>query len=102
MTDLLRDKLYNQASLLVEARDRIRDLEEEKRGSLGELLQGRNEVTHKIELIADVGESLHSVVGPLHEFIATEIKLGELAKKVASRELETIDVLANSAALTTE
>ena len=31
-----------------------------------------------------------------------EVKLEELAKKVASRELETIDVLANSAALAAE
>ena len=55
VTDLLRDKLYNQSTLLVEARDRIRELEEEKRISLGELLQGRKEVTHNAELLADVG-----------------------------------------------
>jgi tRNA U34 5-carboxymethylaminomethyl modifying GTPase MnmE/TrmE len=58
VTDLLRDKLYNQSTLLVEARDRIHELEEEKRISLGELLQGRKEVTHNAELLADVGESL--------------------------------------------
>lgn len=57
VTDLLRDKLYNQSSLLVEARDRIRELEEEKRNSLGELLQGRKEITHNTELFADVGGS---------------------------------------------
>ncbi|KAF8798606.1 hypothetical protein BYT27DRAFT_6896565 [Phlegmacium glaucopus] len=85
VTDLLRDKLYNQSSLLIEARDRIRDLEEEKRGSLEELLQGRKEVIRNYELFGDV-----------------ETKLETLAEKVASRELETIDVLANSAALTTE
>ena len=54
VTDLLRDKLYNQSTLLVEARDRIRELEEEKRIWLGELVQGKKEVT----LIADVGGSL--------------------------------------------
>lgn len=34
--------------------------------------------------------------------IATGLKLDELAKKFVSRELETIDVLANAAALTAE
>ena len=34
--------------------------------------------------------------------IAIELKLDGLAKKVVARELETIDVLANSAALTAE
>ena len=58
VTDLLRDKLYNQSSLLVEARDRIRELEEEKRISLGELFQGKKEMTNNTELLADVGESL--------------------------------------------
>ena len=55
VTDLLRDKLYNQSTLLVEARDRIRELEEEKRISLGELLQGKKDLTHNAELLADVG-----------------------------------------------
>ena len=58
VTDLLRDKLYNQSTLLVEARDRIRELEEEKRILLGDLLQGKTEVTHNAELLADVGGSL--------------------------------------------
>ena len=58
VTDLLRDKLYNQSTLLVEARDRIRELEEEKRISLGELLQGKKDLTHNAELLADVGGSL--------------------------------------------
>ena len=58
VTDLLRDKHLNQSTLLVEARDRIRELEEEKRISLGELLQGRKEVAHNAELLADVGGSL--------------------------------------------
>ena len=56
VTDLLRDKLYNQSSLLVEARDRVRELEEERRSLLGEFLQTRKEETHKSELFADVGE----------------------------------------------
>ena len=58
VTDLLRDKLYNQSTLLVEARDRVHELEEEKRTSLGELLQGKKEMTHNAELLADVGGSL--------------------------------------------
>ena len=58
VTDLLRDKLYNQSTLLVEARDRIRELEEEKRRSSGELLQGRKEVVRNTELLVDVGGSL--------------------------------------------
>ena len=62
VTDLLRDKLYNQSTLLLESRDRIHELEEEKRSSLAELLQERKEVTHNTELLADVGESLHLAV----------------------------------------
>ena len=55
VTDLLHDRLYNQSTLLVEARDHIHELEEEKCISLGELLQGRKEVNHNAELLADVG-----------------------------------------------
>ena len=58
VTDLLRDKLYNQSTLLVEARDRVRELEEEKRILLGEFLQEKKEVTNNAELLADVGGSL--------------------------------------------
>lgn len=60
VTDLLRDKLYNQSALLVEARDRIRELEEEKRSLSEELLQRRKEVTHNAELLVNVGRSLAS------------------------------------------
>lgn len=102
VTDLLRDKLYNQSTLLVEARDRIRDLEEEKRSSLAELFQGRKEVSHNAELLTDVGESFCILRLILLITLLSEKKLEELAVKVSSRELETIDILANSAALTTE
>jgi hypothetical protein len=42
------------------------------------------------------------IVEIFDHFIVAEHKLQELAGKVASRESETIDVLAHSAALTTE
>ena len=85
---------------MAEARDRIRELEEEKRISLGELLQGRKEVTHNAELLADVGGFL--CILSFVELWPYYWKLDGLAKKVVSRELETIDVLANSAVLTAE
>jgi hypothetical protein len=70
VTDLLRDKLYNQSTLLVEARDRIRELEEEKRISLKELLQGKKEITHNAELLEDVGGSFcNSVVETLTKLL---------------------------------
>ena len=45
---------------------------------------------------------MHPVAENFHYFIATELKLQELAEKIASRELEAIDVLSDMAALTTE
>ncbi|KAF8159161.1 hypothetical protein B0H34DRAFT_392258 [Crassisporium funariophilum] len=83
VTDLLRDKLHNQSFLLAESRDRVRELEEEKRSSLGDfLLHGREEERMRVGLLADV-----------------EGKVEELTERLMIRERTTLDVLVNSSAV---
>lgn len=57
VTDILRNKLHHQASQLADSFHRVRELEEEKRGSLRELLLAREEEKRHFELLITVGQS---------------------------------------------
>ncbi|PPQ95573.1 hypothetical protein CVT26_008601 [Gymnopilus dilepis] len=82
VNDLLRDKLQVSGSQLIDAQGRIRELEEEKRGALQQLLSAREEEKRQFELL-----------------ILVENKVAQLSERLSAREKEAFDVLANSAAL---
>ncbi|KIM39487.1 hypothetical protein M413DRAFT_29217 [Hebeloma cylindrosporum] len=82
VTDILRNKLHHQASQLADSFHRVRELEEEKRGSLRELLLAREEEKRHFELL-----------------ITVERKVAELSERLVSREREAIDALASAAIL---
>ena len=56
VTDILRNKLHHQASQLADSFNRVRELEEEKRGALRELLLAREEEKRHFELLITVGQ----------------------------------------------
>jgi len=58
VTDILRNKLHHQASQLADSFNRVKELEEEKRGSLRELLLAREEEKRHFELLITVGQFL--------------------------------------------
>jgi hypothetical protein len=66
VTDLLRNKLHHQSSQFADAQSRVSELEEEKRGSLKELLAARQDAKREYELLRAVG----SCSWPLSHFDA--------------------------------
>lgn len=64
VTDLLRNKLHHQSSQLADAQSRVSELEEEKRGSLRELLAARQDARREYTLLMAVG----SFSWPLSDF----------------------------------
>ncbi|KAF8962406.1 hypothetical protein BDZ97DRAFT_1824897 [Flammula alnicola] len=80
VTDLLRNKLHHQSSQLADAQGRIRELEEEKRGSMQELLRARQDEKRQFDLL-----------------MVVEGQIAELSERLSARERETIDTLANGA-----
>ncbi|KDR81168.1 hypothetical protein GALMADRAFT_1123233 [Galerina marginata CBS 339.88] len=85
VTDLLRDKLHHQGSQLADAQCRVRELEEEKRGSLRDLLHARQEEKRHFELL-----------------MTLEGRFSELSDCLSVREKETFDTLAGAAAIEVE
>jgi hypothetical protein len=58
VTDILRNKLHHQASQLADSFNRVKELEEEKRGTLRELLLAREDEKRHFELLMTVGQYL--------------------------------------------
>jgi len=56
VTDILRNKLHHQASQLADSFNRVKELEQEKRGSLRELLLAREDEKRHFELLITVGQ----------------------------------------------
>jgi len=56
VTDILRNKLHHQASQLADSFNRVKELEEEKRGSMRELLLAREDEKRHFELLIAVGQ----------------------------------------------
>ncbi|KAJ3512325.1 hypothetical protein NLJ89_g3582 [Agrocybe chaxingu] len=79
VTDMLRNKLLHNASQLADAQNRVRELEEEKRGWLHDLVSAREDEKRQFESFAEV-----------------EKRMSELSVRLAAREKETIDTLAYS------
>ncbi|KAF8194624.1 hypothetical protein BJ912DRAFT_177942 [Pholiota molesta] len=80
VTDLLRNKLHHQSSQLADAQSRVSELEEEKRGSLKELLAARQEAKREYKLL-----------------MAVEAQIGELSARLSERERESMDALTTAA-----
>ncbi|KAF4610224.1 hypothetical protein D9613_010344 [Agrocybe pediades] len=79
VTDLLRDKLQHMGYQLVESQTRVKELEEEKRGALKDLLLAREEEKRQFQLLLSI-----------------ENRMSTLSKKLSEREQETFDALAQA------
>ncbi|KAH9479082.1 hypothetical protein JR316_0007661 [Psilocybe cubensis] len=85
VNDMLRDKLHHMGSQICEAQERIKELEEEKRGALKDIVAAQHEERRHFEKLMVVEESL-----------------AQLSQKLAVREKETIDALASSTSFQTK
>ncbi|KAF4611117.1 hypothetical protein D9613_007309 [Agrocybe pediades] len=79
VTDLLRDKLQHMGYQLAESQTRVKELEEEKRGALKDLLLAREEEKKQFQLLLSI-----------------ENRMSTLSKKLSEREQETFDALAQA------
>ncbi|KAF9524394.1 hypothetical protein CPB83DRAFT_909937 [Crepidotus variabilis] len=82
VTDMLRDKLLRQGGQLSEAQSRILELEQEKHGVLRELLSAK-----------DIEAERHVSLSAIEENVE------KLTERLATRERETFDLLAQSTSL---
>ncbi|KAF9477059.1 hypothetical protein BDN70DRAFT_811239, partial [Pholiota conissans] len=96
VTDLLRNKLHHQSSQLADAQSRVKELEEEKRSSMKELLAARLDSRKEYELLCFIIYLLLKY-DPDERDCDVEGRVEELTSRLAEREKESIDVLADAA-----
>ena len=99
VTDILRNKLHHQSSQLADSFNRVKELEEEKRGSLRELLLARDDEKRHFELLMVVGQFSLKYNGFFLWCYMAEGKVAKLSECLVTRERETIDALSNAAVL---